>query len=63
MFTNCLPFQSINVIECPEFRQLLLLLRQDLRDQDIPSRDTVRRSIIEAWYSYYQSLKEELEVL
>ena len=30
-----LPIQSINVIECPEFRDLLLLLRQDLCDKDI----------------------------
>ncbi|KAF8805311.1 hypothetical protein BYT27DRAFT_7013659, partial [Phlegmacium glaucopus] len=29
-------FISLNVIECPEFRQLLLLLQEDLRDQDIP---------------------------
>ncbi|EDR08984.1 uncharacterized protein LACBIDRAFT_296634 [Laccaria bicolor S238N-H82] len=28
--------QSINVVECPEFRQLLLLLREDLEDKDIP---------------------------
>ncbi|KIM92280.1 hypothetical protein PILCRDRAFT_48903, partial [Piloderma croceum F 1598] len=28
--------QSINVVECREFRNLLLLLREDLQDKDIP---------------------------
>jgi hypothetical protein len=55
-------FQAIYVVECPEFRQLLLFMREDLREEDIPHRDTLRRSIIEAWYTYYKCLKEELAV-
>ncbi|KIJ21095.1 hypothetical protein PAXINDRAFT_6876 [Paxillus involutus ATCC 200175] len=34
---------SLNVIECPEFWQLLLLLRQDLHDSQIPHRTKLRK--------------------
>ena len=55
-------FQSINVIECPEFRNLLLHLRDDISDNDIFGRDKLKRSIMEAWYAYYPVLKAELQV-
>jgi hypothetical protein len=51
------------VIECPEFRSLLLYLREDLTDDDICGCDKLRRLIMEAWYNYYLVLKDELEVL
>ena len=54
-------FQSINVIKCPEFRSLLLFLQEDLHEEDIPHRDKLRKSIMETWYHYYLSLKDELE--
>jgi len=38
IFLSLILFQSINVMECPEFRNLLLLLRPDLADKDIPHR-------------------------
>lgn len=50
------------MIECPEFRSLLLYLREDLTDDDICGRDKFTQSIMEAWYNYYIVLKEELEV-
>lgn len=50
------------MIECPEFRSLLLYLREDLTDDDICGRDKLRRSIMEAWYNYYLVLKDDLEV-
>ena len=56
-------FQSLNVIECPEFLQLLLFLREDLHEEDLPHHDKLRRSIMEAWHTYYQSLREELAVM
>ena len=34
--------QSIRVIECPEFRQLCMVLRESLTDKDIPHRDKMR---------------------
>ena len=55
-------YQSINVVECPEFRQLLRLLRQELRDTDISRRTKLHELIIEAWRDYFQALKEDLEV-
>ena len=51
------------VIECPEFRNLLLFLREDLVDADIYGRDKLQNSIIEVWYRYFLILKDELEVL
>ena len=38
-------------------------MRDDLTDDDIYGRDTLRRSIIEAWYDYYLILRDELQVL
>jgi hypothetical protein len=52
----------INVVECPEFHQLLLLLRQDLEDKDIPHWTKVREAIIDAWQAYFDVLKIELAV-
>jgi hypothetical protein len=52
--------QSINVIECREFRDLLLLLRSDLQDRDIPHRTKLRETIIEAWESHFKALKLDL---
>ena len=50
------------VIECPEFRDLLLLLRESLHDTDIPHRTKIRTAIIEAWTTWFQTLKGSLAV-
>jgi hypothetical protein len=55
-------FKSINVIECPEFRDLLLLLKEDLKDTDIPHRRKVRDVILHTWSTYFEHLKKDLEV-
>lgn len=54
--------QSLNVVECSEFRELLLLLRQDLRDDDIPRRTKLRTDVITAWQRYFVILKTDLAV-
>lgn len=55
--------QSINVVECREFRDLILALREDMKESDIPHRTKLRESIIRAWKSYFNLvLKVELEV-
>ena len=54
--------QSIRSIEGPELCQLLLLLREDLDDEDIPKRDKIHNAIIVAWKAYYISLKQDLKV-
>jgi hypothetical protein len=50
------------MIECVEFRRLLLLLREDLRDQDIPHRTKLREEVIKAWQNYFAILKEDMGV-
>ncbi|KIK21006.1 hypothetical protein PISMIDRAFT_12527 [Pisolithus microcarpus 441] len=52
--------QSINVIECPKFRHLILLLRQDLQETDIPCRTKLHELILEAWRDYFRILKQDL---
>ncbi len=55
-------FQSINVIECPQLRQIFLMLREDLTDADIPHRTYIRKCVIETWEKYIATLKSEMEV-
>jgi hypothetical protein len=50
------------VVECREFRDLLLLLRESLQDTDIPHRTKIRTAIIAAWAAWYQTLKASLAV-
>jgi hypothetical protein len=49
-------------VERPEFRALLLLLRADLDDEDIPHRTKIRTAIMEAWEKEYARLKKEMQV-
>jgi hypothetical protein len=49
-------------MECREFRDLLLLLRGDMQDKDIPHRTKVRESVITAWKNWFTILKGELAV-
>ncbi|KAJ2921202.1 hypothetical protein H1R20_g15892, partial [Candolleomyces eurysporus] len=53
--------QSINVIESVFFRRLLLLLRKELRDEDIPHRTFVRNHIRRRWDIYMDELRGELQ--
>jgi len=55
--------QSINVIECREFRDLLLLMREDLQDKDIPRRTKLCEAIIKSWQAWFHTLKQNLAVL
>ena len=55
-------FKSINVMECPEFCSLLLLMRSDLSEKDIPHRTKLRESIIKMWEAWFQTLKTDLSV-
>jgi len=49
-------------MECPEFRRLLLLLRPDLKDANIPHRSKLRELIINAWKREFENLKCDLAV-
>jgi len=37
--------QAPEVIDCPQFRALLRVLRPDLRDLDIPDKDAVKKEL------------------
>ncbi|KAI6100378.1 hypothetical protein EDD17DRAFT_1768156 [Pisolithus thermaeus] len=52
--------QSLNVIECPEFCELILLLHQDLRNSDIPHHMKLHELIIDAWREYFIILKRNM---
>ena len=54
--------KSITVLDCPEFRKLLLLLHDDLKDSDIPHQTKGRVLIIEAWKKHFMALHAELAV-
>lgn len=54
--------KSIRVVECPEFRALLLLLRSDLKESMIPHRSKVRGLVIDTWKLYFQDLRRDLAV-
>lgn len=55
--------QSLRVVEVPEFRRLLVLLREELGDKGIPGRTKVRNTIMESVEDFFKSLKDELQVL
>lgn len=49
-------------MECPEFRQLLLLLREDLEEDLIPRRTKIHELIIKAWREYFEVLRSDVAV-
>jgi hypothetical protein len=55
-------FKSIRVVECHEFRQLCLVLRESLEDTDIPHRDKMREAIVRRWRESFKELKLDLSV-
>ena len=54
--------KAIRVVECPEFRDLCMLLRPALDDRQIPRRDKVRESVINQFGQEFGKLKIELAV-
>ena len=54
--------KSLNVVEVPEFRKLLLLLRSDLKDSQIPRRTKIHELVIQAWRQHFQVLRRDLAV-
>jgi hypothetical protein len=54
--------QAISVVESPRLRKIFLLLREELKESDIPSRSTMRNRIEEAYEKHMKELQEEMEV-
>jgi hypothetical protein len=49
-------------MECCEFHDLLLLLREDLEEKDISHCTKLREAIITAWQTWFVGLKQDLAV-
>ncbi|PBK58918.1 hypothetical protein ARMSODRAFT_838033, partial [Armillaria solidipes] len=54
--------QSINVIENPHLHAIFLMLREGLKDSDIPHRSSLRARILQMWDEYMEHLASELKV-
>lgn len=54
--------QALSVVEGKEFRQLLLLLRDDLNDKDIPHRSKMKTEVVQAWQDHFVVLKQDLAI-
>ena len=54
--------KSIRVVECPEFHDLCMLLRESLEDNNIPRCDKVWEAIINEWRKQFELLKGKLNV-
>lgn len=61
-FPALMHLQSIRVVECPEFRQLCMVLRESLTDDDIPHRKRTREAIISQWKMSFEELRADLSV-
>jgi hypothetical protein len=62
IFLTDLSYKSLRLVKCSEFRNLLLFLRRDLRDADIPHWSKVRDLVLDSWSTYFDELKLNLEV-
>jgi hypothetical protein len=54
--------QSLNIIESPEFRTLLLMLRETLTEHDIPHCTALRSLVAKAWENQFAEMSVELKV-
>lgn len=54
--------QSLNVVESPHLRAIFLMLREELRDEDIPRRTHIRQRVSEVWEEHNSDLEDEMKV-
>ncbi|KAG1817371.1 hypothetical protein EV424DRAFT_1347958 [Suillus variegatus] len=52
--------QAISIIECPEFRHLIRLLRPSLNETNLFHRTKVCELVIDAFHEYFNALKKDL---
>lgn len=60
--TLMFPLKSLNVADCPEFRELLLSVGGDITATEIPHRSKLRELVIQGWRDYFQELRSDLAV-
>lgn len=53
--------QSINVVDCPEFRKFSLYGRNNLRENDLPHRTALTKLIYQTYQEEYEELKKDLQ--
>lgn len=58
----CADDQSFNAIENPLLRRLILMLRSELRDKDIPHRQALRDRAMKMWDALIEKLRKEMMV-
>lgn len=51
----------MNIVESPRFRKILLMLREELQDRDIPHRNTIRKRLMEMLQEYLSELDQDME--
>jgi hypothetical protein len=54
--------QSLRVVETPEFRRLLLLLRDEIDDNAIPRRTKIRSAVMDSLDNFFLKLKNDIQV-
>jgi len=54
--------QSINIVESPRLKKIFLLLCEELKESDIPSRTTIRNRIEQVYDEYMKELEGEMAV-
>jgi hypothetical protein len=54
--------QSIRVVECSEFRDLMLYACPEIKESDLAKRDKIHNLIVNASGDYIEILKKELGV-
>ncbi|KAJ2973106.1 hypothetical protein NUW54_g12126 [Trametes sanguinea] len=53
--------QSINVVECPEFQDLMFFLRPDLDEGDLPGRTRMTEFILKQWAETKRAILDDLK--
>lgn len=54
--------QAINIVESPRLKKIFLLLREELKESDIPSCATMRTCIEQVYDEYMKQLEGEMAV-
>ena len=54
--------QSINIVESPRLKKIFLLLREELKESDIPSHTTMRNRIEQVYEEHMEQLEGEMTV-
>jgi hypothetical protein len=55
-------WQSIRVVECPEFRKLLLYACPEIKDSDLAKRDRIYNMIVSESVEFLEALTKQLKV-